>query len=79
MWVDLTKTDEEEANATVAITSVLDQDVYDVTLPSGWPDTTLIVNETITDFPINIKLKLGQPIPENDLIISFKGTLTIPE
>ncbi len=79
MWVDLTKTDEEEANATVAITSVLDQDVYDVTLPSGWPDTTLIVNETITDFPIKIKLKLGQPVPENDLVVTFKGTLTIPE
>lgn len=79
MWVDLTKTDEEEANATVAITSVLDQDVYDVTLPSGWPDTTLIVNETITNFPIKIKLKLGQPVPENDLVVTFKGTLTIPE
>lgn len=79
MWVDLTKTDEEEANATIAITSVLDQDVYDVTLPSGWPDTTLIVNETITDFPIKIKLKLGQPVPENDLVVTFKGTLTIPE
>lgn len=78
MWVDLTKSEQDEALATISITSPLDLNVYDVTLPSGWPETTLIVNETITDFPVNIKLKAGQPVPADDLLVTFKGTLTTP-
>lgn len=75
MWMDSSKT-EGEATATISIVSTIDAK-YDVTYPEGWPTTTLTVNKTITEFPVTIRLKLAETPPDENLVVSFKGILTV--
>ncbi|MDY0214391.1 MAG: hypothetical protein RBS24_02560 [Bacilli bacterium] len=75
MWMDSSKI-EGEATATISIVSTIDSK-YDVTYPEGWPTTTLTVNKTITEFPVTIRLKLAETPPDENLVVTFKGVLSI--
>ncbi|OQC10627.1 MAG: hypothetical protein BWX74_00547 [Tenericutes bacterium ADurb.Bin087] len=75
MWVDFLR---EEGNGTLTITIETDLSAdYDVTLPPAGNTYSVTVNETLIDYPVLVKLKLGHPVPENDLIIRFKAIVTM--
>lgn len=73
MWVEFLL-EEGTGTLTIDIETDLSAD-YDVTLPTE-NSYAVTVNETLIDYPVNVRLKLGHPLPSEDLTIRFKAVVT---